>query len=164
MDAISSKYRVHYKMLYDYGSETLAYHCVLMTFRLTSVSSHMSTATYITSRPFHYYPSLYPPYTSPLPHPILDLNLGRDNRLIVLHAPLPLLVLRHLAQAHTTPSLRIHLRKLNRRAELLALPRFADDTVELVDLFEGETFGFVYHEPHKSDADETEGAPDKEDL
>lgn len=79
--------------------------------------------------------------------PSLVLDLGRWNSLIVLHTPLPLLVLRHLAQAHVASTLGIHLGELDSRTEILRLPRFADDAVEFVDLLETETFGLVDHEP-----------------
>lgn len=48
--------------------------------------------------------------------------------------------------------------------EALALPRLVDLEVELVDLLEGQTLGLVDHEVDEGDADETEAAPDEEDL
>jgi hypothetical protein len=53
--------------------------------------------------------------------------------------------------------------KLHRRTELLAFPSFADDAVQLVDLFEGEAFGLIDHEVDEGNTDEAAGAPDKED-
>lgn len=79
--------------------------------------------------------------------PSLGLNLGHCDSLIVLHTPLPLLVLRHLAQIYVVSTLGIDFGELDSRTELLRLPRFADDAVEFVDLFETEALGFVDHEP-----------------
>ncbi len=47
-------------------------------------------------------------------------------------------------------------------AERFRLPGLRDNTVELVDLLEGEALGLVDHEPHECDADEAEAAPDEE--
>ena len=85
------------------------------------------------------------PHTSLVPS--LSLNLGHCDSLIVLHTPLPLLVLRHLAQIYVVSTLGIDFGELDSRTELLRLPRFADDAVEFVDLFETEALGFVDHEP-----------------
>ena len=46
------------------------------------------------------------------------------------------------------------------RLEVLRLGRLLDNTVELIDLLERQSFCLVDHEPHESDADEAERAPD----
>lgn len=68
----------------------------------------------------------------------------------MLHAPLPLLIRRHLGKTHVAILLVIDLRKLYLRTERLALPRLCDNAVELVDLLEGETLSLVDHEPAMS--------------
>src|SRR5947207_476218 len=80
------------------------------------------------------------------------------------YTPLPFLGRRHLTQTHTPTRLRIDIRKVQRRPELLALPCLLHDAVEFVNLFEGETLGLVDHEIDEGDADKAEGAPDEEDF
>lgn len=45
-----------------------------------------------------------------------------------------------------------------------ALACAADFVIQLVDLFQAESFGFINEEVHKGHADETGAEPDEEDL
>jgi len=79
------------------------------------------------------------------------------------HTPLPLLLRRNLRKT-LSPGRLIHLRKMQRRPKLLALPRLAHNTIQLIDLFERQALGLVDEEPDEGDADEAAGAPDEEDF
>lgn len=68
----------------------------------------------------------------------------------MLHAPLPRLLGPHFRKAHTPLRLVIDIRERDLRDKVLGLPRLADDTVEFVDLFEGQTLGLVDHEEAKN--------------
>ena len=90
----------------------------------------------------------------------LTLSLG------IRHALLPARLSLHLDQAHSS-SVRVgFLDILERhcRLEARALPGVGDLGVQLVDLFEGEAFGFVDHAPDEEDADEAAASPNKEDF
>lgn len=50
------------------------------------------------------------------------------------------------------------------RTEMLALPCFVHHTVQLIDLFESEAFGFVDQSPDEENGDEAGAAPDKENF
>jgi hypothetical protein len=64
----------------------------------------------------------------------------------VLYLALARLLSRNLRQAHVSLSRGVHVVVSDLRDEFLGLPRLVDDAVELVDLLEGETLGFVDHE------------------
>lgn len=120
-----------------------------------------------------------------------SLVFSNGSCLLVRNAALPLLVGRNLAEANVAGDRRIHIGIRDGRAELLGLPRLSNNTVEFIDLFEGEALGFVDHGPtvgasmlarfisdmqskiykqsrddhlHKTDADKAETSPDEEHL
>ena len=72
--------------------------------------------------------------------------LGRNRRLIMLYASLPLLICRHICQAHAPRIGCVHLREMYLGTELLRLPCLANDAVQFVYFFEAKTLGFVNHE------------------
>jgi hypothetical protein len=82
----------------------------------------------------------------------------------VLDLALASLLGANISEAHTTLSLRVQVVVRNLGLEAAGLPRLLDGAVQLIDLFKSEALRFVDHEPHESDANEAEGAPDEEDL
>lgn len=74
------------------------------------------------------------------------------------HTLLPSTLICDFGNTHISPRFlqRIDFQKTDFGAEFGAEPGFVDSTVELVDLFEGEAFGFVDEEPDECDADEAE--------
>lgn len=82
----------------------------------------------------------------------------------MLDATLASLILGDISQAHLPASVLVDVCEGDLRDEILGLASLADNTVEFVDLLEGETLGFVDHEVHKGNADEAESGPDEEDL
>lgn len=74
------------------------------------------------------------------------------------HTLLPSTLICDFRNTHISPRFlqRIDFQKTDFGAEFGAEPGFVDSTVELVDLFEGEAFGFVDEEPDECDADEAE--------
>lgn len=82
----------------------------------------------------------------------------------MLHAPLPRLLTSNICKAHSSLRLVIDIRKRDLRNEILGLPRLANHTIELVNLFESKTLRLVDHEEDESNADEAESAPNEEDF
>lgn len=74
------------------------------------------------------------------------------------HTLLPSTLICDFGNTHISPRFlqRIDFQKTDFGAEFRAEPGFVDSAVELVDLFEGEAFGFVDEEPDECDADEAE--------
>lgn len=74
------------------------------------------------------------------------------------HTLLPSTLICDFRNTHISPRFlqRIDFQKTDFGAEFGAEPGFVDSTVQLVDLFEGEAFGFVDEEPDECDADEAE--------
>lgn len=74
------------------------------------------------------------------------------------HTLLPSTLICDFRNTHISPRFlqRIDFQKTDFGAEFGAEPGFVDSAVELVDLFEGEAFGFVDEEPDECDADEAE--------
>lgn len=74
------------------------------------------------------------------------------------HTLLPSTLICDFRNTHISPRFlqSIDFQKTDFGAEFGAEPGFVDSTVELVDLFEGEAFGFVDEEPDECDADEAE--------
>lgn len=74
------------------------------------------------------------------------------------HTLLPSTLICDFRNTHISPRFlqRIDFQKTDFRAEFGAEPGFVDSAVQLVDLFEGEAFGFVDEEPDECDADEAE--------
>lgn len=74
------------------------------------------------------------------------------------HTLLPSTLICDFGNTHISPRFlqSIDFQKTDFGAEFGAEPGFVDSTVQLVDLFEGEAFGFVDEEPDECDADEAE--------
>lgn len=74
------------------------------------------------------------------------------------HTLLPSTLICDFRNTHISPRFlqRIDFQKTDFGAEFRAEPGFVDSAVQLVDLFEGEAFGFVDEEPDECDADEAE--------
>lgn len=74
------------------------------------------------------------------------------------HTLLPSTLIGDFRNTHISPRFlqRIDFQKTDFGAEFGAEPGFVDSAVQLVDLFEGEAFGFVDEEPDECDADEAE--------
>lgn len=74
------------------------------------------------------------------------------------HTLLPSTLICDFRNTHISPRFlqRIDFQKTDFGAEFGAEPGFVDSAVQLVDLFEGEAFGFVDEEPDECDADEAE--------
>jgi hypothetical protein len=68
---------------------------------------------------------------------------------------------RHLPVVDTSV---LDLLKADSRNKALGLPCLANLGVQLIDLFERKTLGFVDHSPDEEDTDEAASAPDEEDL
>jgi hypothetical protein len=94
----------------------------------------------------------------------IHLSLLGRHHLLVLDLALAGLLGANISEAHTTLSLGVQVVVRNLGLEAAGLPRLLDGAVQLIDLFKGEALCFVDHEPHESDANEAEGAPDEEDL
>lgn len=86
--------------------------------------------------------------------------------LIVLSAPLAGSLVLGIRQAHATAVNMGVLNILERdgRNKALGLPSLVDLAVELVDLLEGKTLGFVDQGPDEKDTDEAASTPQEEDL
>lgn len=97
-------------------------------------------------------PIPHPPFQkiSPLLHSPIGLNMR--------HTLLPSTLICDFRNTHISPRFlqRIDFQKTDFGAEFGAEPGFVDSAVQLVDLFEGEAFGFVDEEPDECDADEAE--------
>lgn len=74
------------------------------------------------------------------------------------HTLLPSTLIGDFRNTHISPRFlqSIDFQKTDFGAEFRAEPGFVDSAVQLVDLFEGEAFGFVDEEPDECDADEAE--------
>lgn len=74
------------------------------------------------------------------------------------HTLLPSTLICDFRNTHISPRFlqRIDFQKTDFGAEFGAEPGFVDSAVQLVDLFEGEAFGFVDEEPDECDAEEAE--------